>query len=140
MGGVRLFVYGTLKRGQRNHGLLRGQVFRGEAETLPRYRLYDAGTYPCLVEDAERGRMIGGEVWDVEDSARPAIDALEGAPDLFHLQPIALRDVPPPVYAYFYRRDVSGFAECGANWPGDAARSVGGWGKDAGARASPSVP
>ncbi len=107
---------------------------------MPRYRLYDSGAYPCLIEDAEHGRAVRGEVWDVEDRALPARDALEGAPDLFALQPVALRDVPPPVYAYFYRRAVGGFADCGAAWPGEAAGTVGDIDSDAVTRGSPPAP
>ncbi len=38
-----LFVYGTLKRGERANRLLSGQRFVGAAETEPRYRLVDLG-------------------------------------------------------------------------------------------------
>ena len=45
MASLNLFVYGTLKRGFRNHRLLERQQFIREAVTLPRYRLFDRGAY-----------------------------------------------------------------------------------------------
>ena len=36
---IRLFVYGTLKRGGSNHAQLAGQKFIAEAHTMPGYTL-----------------------------------------------------------------------------------------------------
>jgi len=36
---TRIFVYGTLKRGGRNHHFMAGQQFVGEARTAPGYTL-----------------------------------------------------------------------------------------------------
>lgn len=49
MASVRLFVYGSLKRGGRHHDELDGAVFLGEATTLPGYRLEPLGEYLALV-------------------------------------------------------------------------------------------
>jgi gamma-glutamylcyclotransferase (GGCT)/AIG2-like uncharacterized protein YtfP len=49
MGRVRLFVYGSLKRGGRHHDELAGAVFLGLATTLPGYRLEPLGEYLALV-------------------------------------------------------------------------------------------
>lgn len=115
--GTLLFVYGTLKRGQRSHGLLRGQEFVADAETAPGYRLYDQGRYPCLVEDPQRGVAVQGELWRVEAAALARLDAYEGAPDLFERREVQVRGVREPVRAYFYRGDVRGFRDCGGSWP-----------------------
>src|SRR6185369_8713827 len=45
MASVRLFVYGSLKRGGRHHDELEGATFVGEASTLPGYRLEVLGEY-----------------------------------------------------------------------------------------------
>ena len=73
----RLFVYGTLKRGQGRSALLAGQTFLGEARTEPHYRLYSNGAFPCLVE-AEDGVSIQGELWKVDDACLVRLDAVEG--------------------------------------------------------------
>jgi gamma-glutamylaminecyclotransferase len=114
---IRLFIYGTLKRGQRNSHLLRGQTFIGEAETLPCYRLYDAGSYPCLVEDMRNGVAVRGELWEVDPRIVPVLDQLEDAPELYHRATIEVRHTAPPVFAYLYRKDVTGFTDCGDVWP-----------------------
>ena len=56
---VRVFLYGTLKRGGCRSHVLKDQRFLGEAMTVPKYRMYDTGSYPALVED-EGGRPLCG--------------------------------------------------------------------------------
>jgi gamma-glutamylaminecyclotransferase len=112
-----LFLYGTLKRGQRNHRFLAGQAFVGEARTVPCYRLYVCHGCPCLIEDAGHGEAVRGEVWSVDDDALRRIDALEEVPILYSRRAIALQEIPAPVAAYFYNGDVTGAAECRGEWP-----------------------
>ncbi len=112
-----LFVYGTLKRGQRNHGLLADQPFVGEAVTEPLYRLVDCGRYPALVEDAASGRAVRGEVFLVDDATRARLDLLEGVPHLYQLLPVRLKDFPLPAVTYLYQQDVGRFPDCGEVWP-----------------------
>jgi gamma-glutamylaminecyclotransferase len=111
-----LFLYGTLKRGCRNHPLMEGQEFLGPAETLPRYRLYDYGPYPCLVEDGASGVAVRGELWRVDAAALARLDAFEEVGHTFARREVALTNVAGPVFAYFFSGDVSGFADCGAEW------------------------
>jgi hypothetical protein len=35
--------------------------------TAPRYRLFSLDGFPVLVEDAEHGRSLGAQVWEVAD-------------------------------------------------------------------------
>lgn len=73
----RVFVYGTLKRGYRNHRFLKAATFVGEAHTLTSYRMLD-GRFPVL-RDAGPGCMqISGEVYDVDEETLSALDDLEG--------------------------------------------------------------
>ena len=116
MANIILFVYGTLKRGQRNHRLLTGQEFVAPARTLPHYRLYDTGSYPCLVEDANNGVAVGGEVYRVDESLLPRLDELEGTPKLFWRRQIAVEGFSEPVVAYLYNRDTSNLMDCGEEW------------------------
>lgn len=122
-----LFLYGTLKRGQRNHFRMAGQEYLGPARTMPRYRLFDVGPYPGLVEDRAHGLAIAGELWRVDAAALQRLDAFEGAPTAagraqgdgeFERGLVDLEGHPGPVYAYFYRRGVAGLRDCGERWPG----------------------
>ncbi|HEV3257174.1 MAG TPA: gamma-glutamylcyclotransferase family protein [Gemmataceae bacterium] len=117
MASLNLSVYGTLKRGFRNHRLLERQQFIREAVTLPRYRLFDRGAYPCLVEDAEAGVAVQGELWKIDTEILPLLDRLEGVPDLFIRREIVIEAFPEPVVAYFYKGHVSRYRDCGACWP-----------------------
>lgn len=116
MGSIVLFVYGTLKRGQRNHHLLADQQFIRAATTLPHFRLFDSGPYPCMVRDSA-GIAIQGELWQVDESARPRLDDLEAAPILFRLEEIAVQGHAGPVFAYLFNLDVSSYQDSGESWP-----------------------
>jgi gamma-glutamylcyclotransferase (GGCT)/AIG2-like uncharacterized protein YtfP len=114
------FFYGTLKRGQRSNGLLAGQEFLGEARTAPHYRLYDSGAFPCLVEDHAQGVAVRGELWRIDDSLVAKLDEWEDVPHAFLRGEIDVPGVSPPVFAYLYRREVSGLSDCGDSWPPSA--------------------
>jgi gamma-glutamylaminecyclotransferase len=114
---IYLFVYGTLKRGERNHPLLSGQPYIQPARTRPTYRLYNCGPYPALVHDSA-GLAVEGEVYLVASSAFGQIDLLEDAPRLYRLEPVALADFDRPVFTYVYQQDVSGLTDCGPSWTG----------------------
>lgn len=105
-----LFVYGTLKRGGVRNFLLRGQKFLGEARTVPRYALYDLGAYPGLVQAEEDGQVVYGELYEVEQSLLPRLDAVEGAPTLFRLEQLELQGHDRLVRSYFYQRATTGWS------------------------------
>jgi gamma-glutamylcyclotransferase (GGCT)/AIG2-like uncharacterized protein YtfP len=88
---VRLFVYGSLKRGGRHHDELQaaGATFLGEAETVPGYRLEALNAtenateteYLALVSTpttAAAPQVVSGELFEVPESQLPALDAFEG--------------------------------------------------------------
>ena len=81
MKGKPIFVYGTLRRGERAHHLFSGAPFLGEARTEEGYALIDLGAYPGLVR-AVSGRVVG-EVYEVGARRLAEIDAYEGHPELF---------------------------------------------------------
>lgn len=114
-----IFVYGTLKRGCRNHAYLADQKFIGEARTAPGYRLYSLGRYPGMVARPDDREGVTGELWSVDAVGLDHLDALEGlAEGLYTRDPIPL--VAPhahlKVEAYFYARPLTGRAEVGSTW------------------------
>lgn len=112
MATFRLFVYGTLKRdGCRFHALA-GQRYLGLARTVPQYALIDLGAYPGMVPDRKSGQVVEGELYEVEESVRPLLDVMEGAPTLFRLEEIYLEGHPEPVLAYLYQRSTRGLPRC----------------------------
>lgn len=77
MSRVRLFVYGTLKRGGTFHAELHGAPFLGQAETATGHALTRLGEYLALVEDPSGG-VVNGELFEVPADLLPALDDFEG--------------------------------------------------------------
>ena len=75
---VRLFVYGSLKRGGLHHDELRGAAFLGEAETAPGYVLEPLGQYLALVSVPETNGVVRGELFAVNTLLLPTLDDFEG--------------------------------------------------------------
>lgn len=76
-----VFVYGTLKTGHSNHGILSGSKFVSKA-TVRGYELYNTG-FPVAAQNPETN--ITGEVFDIGDVMTPEaqkivsrLDSLEG--------------------------------------------------------------
>lgn len=69
-------VYGTLRKGLSNHGLLKNAEYIGTYETLPEYKMVDLGAYPGLLENGSTS--ITMEVFKVTDIELGSLDQLEG--------------------------------------------------------------
>ena len=87
---TRVFVYGSLRRGQKHHGLIKNAHWLGENKTEPLYELMDLGPYPALVKDGQTG--VSGEVYEVDAITLRTLDQLEGHPDRYRRQMITLAD------------------------------------------------
>jgi gamma-glutamylaminecyclotransferase len=112
-----LFVYGTLKRGQRNHRLVADQGFLGEAATKPRYRVFDLGPYPGLVVDDANGVAVLGELWAVNECCLSALDDFEEESHTFRRELVAVAGRDGEVFAYFWNCPVPQGAASGSEWP-----------------------
>lgn len=80
----RLFVYGSLLRGEDNHAFLAaapGARFLGEDRTKPCFRLVSLGPYPALVRGG--AAAVVGEVYEVDEPTLISLDILEDHPDLY---------------------------------------------------------
>ncbi|MEZ6067513.1 MAG: gamma-glutamylcyclotransferase family protein [Planctomycetaceae bacterium] len=115
----RLFVYGTLKRGDVRDRLLAEELFLGAARTRPAYRLHDCGAYPALVDAAPAGNSILGEVYDVSPHCLSRLDEEEGVPEgLYARRPIELLDpfANQRIEAYFYLPATDDLPDLGDGW------------------------
>lgn len=78
---MKVFVYGTLKRGYGNNRLLTrdGVIFVGEATTEDTFDMMNSG-FPVLVFNEDFGLPVKGEVYDIGDNTDilRSLDALEG--------------------------------------------------------------
>ncbi|MFO0850059.1 MAG: gamma-glutamylcyclotransferase family protein [Gemmataceae bacterium] len=116
-GKTILFVYGTLKRGERNHSRIAAGEFLGDAVTPPLYRVYDLGAYPGLVRDEADGLAVRGELWAVGGPTLAALDEFEEVPDLFVRRPVTLTGCHRLADAYFFNRPVPAGTPSGDRWP-----------------------
>lgn len=114
-----IFVYGTLKRGDKNHHYLAGQTFVGPAWTVPGFRLYDLGDYPGMVESEGDQHGVAGEVWSVDPECLARLDLLEGVSvGLYRRGPVRLREpfADRSVDAYYFLHPTAGCTDLGSRW------------------------
>lgn len=117
---THLFVYGTLKRGQRAAARLARQRFVGAAQTGPGLVLYELDGYPGLVREPAAADGVVGEIWLVDAEALRDLDAYECvAAGLYRRESIALvtPGLPETAEAYVYARSVAGRTRIGSTWP-----------------------
>lgn len=93
---IRLFVYGTLKRGHdNNERLLSEAKFIGPAlSAQPVYKMVTGG-YPIVWEAGESGAFLKGEVYEVDDKTLAACDRLEGHPRMYRREERTFNLLPP---------------------------------------------
>lgn len=73
---MRLFVYGSLRRGRVNHRELTGATYLGSPATEPRYGVIERDGYPALVSGA---LAVEGELYEVTSEHLARLDAFEGS-------------------------------------------------------------
>ena len=102
---VRLFVYGTLRKGGVAADYLEEQVLVQQNMQLKGFVMYDAGWYPFVVP-AGPDFVITGDVYEVEESLLPVLDRYEGAGYVQHF----LKEEKLLLYLKA-DRDAAGFAQ-----------------------------
>jgi gamma-glutamylcyclotransferase (GGCT)/AIG2-like uncharacterized protein YtfP len=85
---MKVFVYGTLKRGYGNHHILADSRFVGEGETVARCRLFNSG-FPVLRRrlnlDGPWNAPVRGEIYEVTNPETLArLDRLESEGFMYH--------------------------------------------------------
>lgn len=99
-----IFVYGTLKRGCRNHHYLKDAAFLGQAETCEKYSMRKHEYwYPAVIESISN-YTIPGELWMCSEDTAKLLDRLEDYPDLFYREevPVLLGANVLSAWMYFF--------------------------------------
>lgn len=114
---VPVFVYGTLKKGFRNHGFMAKMGrFLGKA-VLNGYEMYRVSDYPGIVPG--RKGKINGEVYSVKTEFLKDLDEFEGVAEYLRTKAnVRLEDKKHvPVYTYAWVRGVAGKEKiAGGKW------------------------
>lgn len=115
-GKIRVFVYGTLKKGNGLHRLIE----RGKHEDLGRnyietnYMLADMGAYPALCADlyepTSRYRVYG-EVYAVDQETLAALDFAEGHPHFYTRVKVETEEPKMKVWTYVLKGRAEEYAE-----------------------------
>jgi gamma-glutamylcyclotransferase (GGCT)/AIG2-like uncharacterized protein YtfP len=87
---TRLFVYGTLMRGEFHHATLASADFEREATTAPCFQLRLVDYYPALLLHGLLA--VRGELYAVSAQTLAQLDLLEEVPALYVRRAIALED------------------------------------------------
>lgn len=84
---MKVFVYGTLRRGCANHSILLSSTFVGAAKTVENFTLGTNNRLIPFVAKIEGPSQITGEVYEVTPSILKRLDFLESHPNLYCRQP-----------------------------------------------------
>ena len=75
---MKVAVYGTLKKGRGNHGLLSTSQFLGDG-LIHGYDMYSVhGGFPCIVPSKSGEGICKVEVYEVNEETLARLDMLEG--------------------------------------------------------------
>lgn len=81
---MKLFVYGTLKRGWHNNHLLQEAIFLYEAVTITPYVLFNCGFPKAVALTGDKTPLpVMGEVYDINEQILARCDRLEGHPNWY---------------------------------------------------------
>ena len=75
--GRLAFIYGPMKRGGPLHHRLGPAELIGDA-VLPRFRMFQVGSAPCITPSPSADDEVHGEVWRISDHQLRLIDLTEG--------------------------------------------------------------
>lgn len=94
----KVFVYGTLKKGQPNEYVMTkisNVKYLGLAVTCAQYPLIIAGEWnlPMLLDIEGEGKRVEGELYQVNGTALKQLDEFEGHPDFYKRKEIQVKFV-----------------------------------------------
>ena len=99
---MKVFVYGTLKRGFSANSMLQGARYLGEG-VIEGYDMYDLGSFPAIIEGEGKVR---GEVYEVDKGTLNLLDFYEGVPNLYVRKKVKVKMENGKIedaYAYIFR-------------------------------------
>lgn len=107
---LKVAVYGSLREGLHNHGVIKGSTLLGTFESEPNYTMYSVGgSFPGLVLGGTTSVVM--EVYEVTPRVLQGVDGLEGYmgdefPDTNFYNRILMDTPYGKAYSYIYNDDV----------------------------------
>ncbi len=89
-------VYGSLKQGFGNHGLLGDSTLVGRSILPSGFTMWSLGGFPCITIGGEGPVHI--EVYDVSPATLSRLDGLEGHPNWYRRMPVDTEYGPAEIY------------------------------------------
>lgn len=90
--GIRVGVYGSLRKHLGNHYLLDGAEYLGEAKVKDSMRMVSLGHFPAVVKcTPDVATNITLEVYKIDDATLGRLDGLEGHPDWYRREKVMTR-------------------------------------------------
>ena len=80
---MKVFVYGTLLKGEGNHRLLENSKFVGKDSVIG-FKIYNLGYFPACVPSEEYPCVVFGEVYEISNETLSSLDRLEGYPRIYN--------------------------------------------------------
>ena len=121
---MRLFVYGTLMKGNSNHEEFLSDARFAGYFTADGFQLYDFGNYPLIIQNEID--KIRGEMYIVDSKTLDKLDISEAKGNLFTrklIQVINDNDEVQEAYVYVYNKDVTKTVKVSSdNQPREAVR------------------
>lgn len=77
---MKVFVYGTLKKGHGLHGYISRTEFISN-DSVDGFEMYDLGAFPCIVQGEG---TVHGEVYEIDGNTLHMLDRVEGYPSLYN--------------------------------------------------------
>ena len=109
-----VFVYGTLKKGQRNHGFLQTADYLGDHCTEAAFSMYEFDDYPAVTRPGENA--VSGELYRVSRAQFRKLDELEWYPRFYQRMKIQTRF--GLAWMYVVRPELCvDRKQCSGSWP-----------------------
>ena len=90
--GIRVGVYGSLRKHLHNHGLLDGATFLGEAQIRNCMRMVSLGAFPAVIKcTPDMATPVTLEIYKVDDEILSLLDCLEGHPEWYKREKVMTR-------------------------------------------------
>jgi gamma-glutamylaminecyclotransferase len=105
---MKVFVYGSLKKGKKLHFYLKNAKFLGNAVTCDKYPLIlsKSGWYPYLIDKKGKGKKVKGEVYEISPKLLKILDRVEEVPQYYYRKKICIEinGKKDKAWVYFVRK------------------------------------